>query len=146
MTSSGRTLFYHPKSHVWNMNELALKVREKNLPFLSRILSIHALFGCDTTSRINGFGQDRMVKMKDPTKNQLLCQLMDALVEPNQMPKDVVDCGKKILLKLYGAKTETSSNKMGYLLFKTNSRLPTARPFHQLTMQLHIIAYESITR
>ena len=59
-----------------------------------------------------------MVKMKDPTKDQLLWQLMDALVEPNQMPKDVVDCGKKILLKLYGAKTETSLNKMGYLLFK----------------------------
>ena len=100
------------------MNELALKVREKNLPFLSRILSIHALFGCDTTSRINGFGQDIMVKMKDPTKDQLLWQLMDALVEPNQMPKDVAGCGEKILLKLYGAKTETSSNKMGYLLFK----------------------------
>ena len=100
------------------MNELALNVREKNLPFLPRILSIHDLFGCDTTSQINGFGQNKIVNMKDPTKDQLLWQLMDALVESNQMPNDVVDCGKKILLKLYGTKTETSLNKMGYLLYK----------------------------
>ena len=108
---SGHTLFYHSKSELWNMNEVIAKLQGKK--FLSRILAVHALLGCDTTSRINGFGKGRMCKLNDDT----LWSSMDELLKPGQSPECVELSCKTVLLHLYGAKNERTLNQLRFKLF-----------------------------
>ena len=90
-----QTLFYHSKSEMWNINEIIMRIGLKNLPFLPRILVVHAFLGCYTTSRINRFEHDKVVKMKNPEKYCGLRQLMATFREENRTPTTVIRCGKR---------------------------------------------------
>lgn len=109
---SGHILYYHSKSELWNMNQLILKI--KNFPFASRILTTHAFLGCDTTSRLNGFGKDRLLKVQDLE----FWSLLDTFLESNKTPAEISECGKKIFLKLYKGQEEEVLNDVRYRLFQ----------------------------
>ena len=48
----------------------------------------------DTTSRINGFGKDRLLNINDPE----LWKFIDVFMEPAQIRDTIRVCGQKILL------------------------------------------------
>ena len=108
---SGNNLYYHSKSELWNMNKAIENLHGHK--FLSRILVLHALLGCDTTSRINGFGKGRMCKQNDDT----LWQSMDEILKEDQSPELVEKSCKRVLLKLYGASNEETLNELRFKLF-----------------------------
>ena len=61
ITATVNTLFYYPKSEMWNMKEVISKIRLKSLPFLPSIFVAHVFFGCDTRTHTRTHPQNKAV-------------------------------------------------------------------------------------
>ena len=109
---SGHTLYYHSKSELWNINTAISKL--SGHMFLNRILVVHAILGCDTTSRINGFGKDRLCKITDSN----FWSWMDEFLKPGKNSEEIITFGQKVLLVLYNASNCSSLTEARLILFK----------------------------
>lgn len=82
-------------------------------PTLARhILFYHAFTGCDTTSAIFNQGKLKVTTLSKKFENLEIA--IDTFVNRNSDPDSIDAAGEKVLVALYGGKTEDSLNKLRY--------------------------------
>ena len=80
------------------------------------ILVIHPLLGCDTTSRLYSINKGvALTKFKGDLEFQRLTYIFNNLEARKQ---EVIEAGEKLLLKVYGAKDESTLDKLHYIRFR----------------------------
>jgi len=96
---------------------------QQSLGKLCQILPvIHAMTGCDTTSRAFGIG--KRSGLRKFVKSDALCQLAQVFLEDKE-GMDIVDAGQKILVALYDGKRGTSLDSLRYQWFCSKVALGT---------------------
>ena len=88
---------------IWCITEAKVELGQE---LCSSLLLLHALLGCDTTSRLfnNGKGKAVTCFLKDPNFRKNATYFTTDTITAD----DVVEVGEKMLLKIYGAKKETT--------------------------------------
>ena len=117
-----------------------------------RLLFVHAITGCDTTSRIFGIGKNQSSKKMhgDP----ILCTSADTFSAPNQSHHVIESSGKIAMLAIYiGRKTDDLSNLRCSVLcrkaissktYVTPERLPpteSATKYHSMRVYFQIMVW-----
>ena len=118
--TSGRALFLRPeskptskKSRIWNIR----KSKEELGPAVcSRLLFVHALLGCDTTSRLYGIG--KQVGLSKIHTDEL-SKVADIFMKECTTKEDIIHAGEKALVFLYNGDQRMGLNE---LRFKNFSR------------------------
>ena len=147
-SEDGYDLFYRPEpkantrdARVWHMK----KVKEQLGKELCRsLLFLHAITGCDTTSRLYGVGKATALKKFE---NALQANVFSC----HSAVSDVVTAGEKALVSLFGGKTGVGLNALRYqryfekLASKTSHFEPQNLPptaaaarFHSLHVYLQV--------
>ena len=92
---------------VMSKQTVSINILKKKLdPFLSRgLLFLHAISGCDTTSRPYGIGKATVLKKVSALRNAI-----DTFMSPSSSKKDVETAGEKALLEIYGCQLTPSLN------------------------------------
>ena len=81
----------------------------------TNILFVHAVLGCDTTSRLHGIGKG--VALKKIKSNANFLEQAKVFSHQAATKEDVVKAGEKALLCLYNAVSEESLNSLRYSRF-----------------------------
>ena len=79
------------------------------------MLFIHAISGCDTTSRLFGVGKGRA--MKKCLASKAFQESSNVFSEESSAADQVARAGEKALLVLYGGKPGTNLNRLRYQRF-----------------------------
>ena len=112
-------LFFHTqdkstthKSRLWNM-----KVLKENLGsrICKSLLFIHAISGCDTTSRL--FGIEKGTALKKCLISKAFQKNSDVFSDESSTADKVAIEGEKAILVLYGGKSEDNLNRLRYQRF-----------------------------
>ena len=92
---------------VMSKQTVSINILKKKLdPFLSRgLLFLHAISGCDTTSRPYGIGKATVLKKVSALRNAI-----DTFMSPSSFKKDVETAGEKALLEIHGCQRAPSLN------------------------------------
>ena len=89
------------------------ETKEKLGPILCKhILFMHAFLGCDTTSRIYGFGKNALMKKIKSDKN--LMQAAEVFASPQSSASEVEKAGEQVMAILYNGKPDDSLNGLRY--------------------------------
>jgi hypothetical protein len=104
--TTSHTLVMQSKVSRWEIKPLIAKLQGR--PYLKRILALHALSGCDTTSRIFGKGKEKFMNISDQKIE--FWQAVDRFYTPDCRKADIVKAGERILLVLYGSDLTTDIN------------------------------------
>lgn len=100
------------KHKTWNIK----KTREiLGRPICSRLLFVHALLGCDTTSRVFGIGKP--VALKEVQKNAEFQKLADLFTREGASKKDIINAGEKALVCIYNGKKGEGIDDLRYRRF-----------------------------
>ena len=78
----------------------------------SHILFLHAMLGCDTTSRLYDIGKSTILK-KFKAKT-ILHQSAEIFNNPNSTAKEIKFAGEKALVNIYNGKSNESLNTLRY--------------------------------
>ena len=78
----------------------------------SHILFLHAMLGCDTTSRLYNVGKGTILK-KFKAKT-ILHQSAEIFNNPNSTTKEIESAGEKALVNIYNGKNNESLNALRY--------------------------------
>ena len=99
------------KTKVWLIKEM-----KKQLPksITDNIIFIHAVLGCDTTSRLQGIGKG--VGMKKLEKLREFTSIGKVFIEESSV-EEVISAGEKALLGLYCAKKENCLDSLSEAKF-----------------------------
>ena len=104
------------------------------------ILLIHAILGCDTTSRVFSLGKG--LALTRCVKDQEFCSDMMLFVDPSVTKLQVEITGERLLLKLYGAKNEDSLDVLRVVQFHqklaSNDKVVKPENLQHLQLQLFI--------
>lgn len=92
---------------VMSKQTVSINILKKKLdPFLSRgLLFLHAISGCNTTSRPYGIGKATVLKKVSALRNAI-----DTFMSPSSFKKDVETAGEKALLEIHGCQRAPSLN------------------------------------
>ncbi|KAJ8364405.1 hypothetical protein SKAU_G00132360 [Synaphobranchus kaupii] len=82
----------------------------------SQLMFIHAVTGCDTTSRIFGIGK-KTAFQKFVKGDPVLQSFANAFTVPNQTPEVIDDLGSQVMAVLFGGKCTDSLATMRYNIF-----------------------------
>lgn len=141
------------KSRLWNM-----KVFKQHFgsEVCEQLLFIHAVSGCDTTSRLFGIGKG--IAMKKCLASKSVQECSQVFNSESSTADQVTTAGEKALLVLYGGKPEDTLNTLRYKKFceKTATKTtqlqsevlpPTvaAARFHSLRVYLQIQQWKGCT-
>ena len=151
-SEDGYDLFFRPEpkantrdARVWHMK----KVKEQLSKELCRsLLFLHAITGCDTTSRLYGVGKATVLKKFE---NALQFKEQANVFSCHSAVSDVVTAGEKALVSLFGGKPGLGLNALRYqryfekLASKTSHIEPQNLPptaaaarFHSLRVYLQV--------
>lgn len=81
----------------------------------SLILFIHAVLGCDTTSRVHGLGKG--IPLKKAKSSAKFRELAGVFNRPDVCKEEIVVAGEKALLELYNAGSYSSLDALRYSMF-----------------------------
>ena len=81
----------------------------------SSILFVHALLGCDTTSRVHGIGKG--IALKKAKINAQFRQLAGVFNRSDSSREDVIEAGEKALLSVFNAASTESLNSLRYIKY-----------------------------
>ena len=101
------------KHKVWNMKATT---RILGNELCSRLLFVHALLGCDTTSRIFGIGKP--VALKQAQNNVRFQEISDLFTQEGATKKDVIAAGEEALIHLYSGKQGEPGEGIDVLRYK----------------------------
>ena len=108
---TGKGLFFAPepkknaKQQVWDLKQAKRDIG----PFVCKhILFLHALLGCDTTSRLFGIGKAAI--MKTFRTNTVLQQSAKVFDDESAAPEEIAVAGEKALVEMYNGKKNESLN------------------------------------
>ena len=146
-------LFFHPesksntkKTRIWN-----IKATKQMLgpDICNHILFIHALLGCDTTSRLYGIGKG--ASLKRFRASHTFCEQAKVFDTHSASIHDVVDAGEKALVIIYNGKSTDTLDSLRYQRFcekvasKSSHVKPQALPptsgaakYHSLRVYLQV--------
>ena len=79
------------------------------------ILLIHALLGCDTTSRMFSIG--KQVALQKFRKTEKLRNEISTFTDPTSKQEDVVKAGEKLMVTIYGGKDDITLDRLRYEKF-----------------------------
>jgi len=143
---SGRTL-------VMSIRQLTSKLGDS---IVRRLLTIHAVSGCDTTCALFGYGKARVLKKIGNSEYAL--SLVDRM-EDSTENESVSQAGVKLLVFLYGGKEDESLNHLRFVshmnqlastrLRPCPERLPPterAAHFHILRVYLQVMQWKLLMR
>ncbi|KAL5011387.1 hypothetical protein ScPMuIL_009938 [Solemya velum] len=106
---------------------------------------LHAVSGCDTTSRPYGIGKAAVL-----TKYAALTMPTAVFMSPSSTKEDIEEAGEEALLVIYGCTTSPNLSSARVAKFQlkvaTSQGMCLQRNFHQRTMQLPSIATGHIIR
>ena len=109
-------LFFQPepkansiKRRVWNMKVLKEKLGQE---VCSNMLFIHAILGCDTTSRLYGIGKG--VSLKKFFASQHFRDQAQVFNNTSASKEDVVAAGEKALVCVYNGKSDEGLDSLRY--------------------------------
>ena len=117
--TNANALYFRPepkqkskKKRLWN-NQSS---RKKLGPAIcSRLLFVHAILGCDTTSRLYGIGKPvALTKIQQATE---LPKIADIFMEENANRDDIVKAGEKALILLYNGDLKDGLGVLRYKRF-----------------------------
>ena len=114
-----KDLFFRPEPRqrdktrkVWNIKKTKAALgRDVCL----NILFVHALPGCDTTSRVHGIGKG--VPLKKLKSREEFCELAGVFNRADATKEEIIAAGEKALLHLYNAESAESLNYLRYTRF-----------------------------
>ena len=95
------------------------------------ILLIHALLGCDTTSRLYSIG--KCVVIQRFKREESFKRLTKIFSNPASSREDVISAGEKLLLIVYGAKGDTILDKLHLTKF-----------CEKLALSMKVVSLESL--
>ena len=87
------------------------------------ILAIHAFFGCDTVSRIYGFGKG--TGLKKFISNEQFRSYLSLFSNKNMSQGDIASAGEKAIAMLYGGNSSETLDKLRYTVFCTKLSVNT---------------------
>jgi len=119
--SVSKDLYFRPepksnsnKYRMWDIKKMNTELGDT---VRRTILFVHAILGCDTTSRLFGIG--KAVSLKKVMKNAHFCKLADIFsgdVDISQ--EDIIKAGESALVCLYGGSEKDNLNTLRYQRFK----------------------------
>ena len=112
-----KELFFRPEPRQRDMTVRKLWDIKKTKTVLGRnvtssILFVHALLGCDTTSRVHGIGKG--IALKKAKINAQFRQLAGVFNRSDSSREDVIEAGEKALLSVFNAASTESLNSLRY--------------------------------
>lgn len=113
-----KELFFRPEPRQRDMTVLNLWDIKKTKTvlgcnFTSSILFVHALLGCDTTSRVHAIGKG--IVLKKAKINAQFCQLAGVLNRSDSSREDGIKAEEKALLSVFNAASTESLNSLRYI-------------------------------
>ena len=113
-----KELFFRPEPRQRDMILRKLWDMKKTKTVLGRnvtssILFVHALLGCDTTSRVHGIGKG--IALKKAKTNAQFRQLAGVFNRSDSWREDVIEAGEKALLSVFNASSSESLNSQRYI-------------------------------
>ena len=75
------------------------------------ILFLHAILGCDSTSRLFGIGKAKILKFAE---NEEFNQTAQVFHNSESQKEEMVACGEKALVMIYGGKTGENLNELRF--------------------------------
>ena len=146
-------LFFHPesksntkKNRIWNIKAIKQMLGPD---ICNHILFIHALLGCDTTSRLYGIGKG--ASLKRFRASHTFCEQAKVFDTHSASIHDVVDAGEKALVIIYNGKSTDTLDSLRYQRFcekvasKSSHVKPQALPptsgaakYHSLRVYLQV--------
>ena len=113
------------KNRIWSISETKKKL---DPTVIRHILFLHAILGCDTTSRLFGIGKGLALKKILTSKDLLEAAMI--FDSENSSHFEIAAAGEKALLAIYGTKSGNSLNLLRYQKFidKTSTRLVQINP------------------
>ncbi len=100
------------KKRLWNIKQLKETLGSS---VCDKILFIHALLGCDTTSRIFGLGKG--LGLKKIMKDGNFSELANIFCQTAAHPENIIKAGEKALICLYGGVQTESLDSLRYRRF-----------------------------
>ena len=93
--------------HVWNIKQVKLSLGQE---LCDNILFLHALLGCDTTSRLYGIGKSASIKkFKSSQEFRQIAEVFAA----KDMPKEaVIAAGENALKHIYGGESDDTLDQL----------------------------------
>ncbi|CAH3019651.1 unnamed protein product, partial [Porites evermanni] len=115
-----KELFFRPEPRQRDMTVRKLWDIKKTKTVLGRnvtssILFVHALLGCDTTSRGHGIGKG--IALKKAKINAQFRQLAGVFNRSDSSREDVIEAGEKALLSVFNAASTESLNSLRYIKY-----------------------------
>jgi len=113
-------IFFKPESksgskksgRIWNIKKVRGSLGEA---VCDNILFLHAILGCDTTSRVHGLGKG--IALKRFQKDANFRQQARIFLDKETTKQEVISAGEKALLMLYNSKSENTLNALRYTRF-----------------------------
>ena len=140
------------KCRTWDIKKVKAKLGSL---ICSHILFLHAMLGCDTTSRLYNIGKATILK-KFKAKT-ILHQSAEIFNNPNSTAKEIESAGEMALVNIYNGKSNESLNTLRYrrycekLATNTTQVEPRTLPptsaaakFHNYRVFLQICQWKSI--
>ena len=117
---SSQDVFFQPepktntaKHRVWDLRKAKTVLGVK---VIQVIRFVHAIFGCDTTSRLHGLGKASALKMV--TKNEQFLRLAHLFCGDAETSKEaIVKAGEDVLVYLYNGSEQDDLNSLRYKRF-----------------------------
>ena len=97
---------------LWGIKYVKSKLGNK---MCKAILLIHALLGCDTTSRLYSIGNSVAIQRFE--RKESFRHLTKIFNNPTSSREDVISAGERLLLIVYGAKRDTALGKLRLIKF-----------------------------
>ena len=101
------------KSKIWGIGKTTFVLEQKTCKIIP---VIHAISGCDTTSKLYDVG--KRAALKKFMDSQTLKELGDVFLKISQM-EDIIKSGERIITNLYGGVPSESLNVLSYKKFAT---------------------------
>ncbi len=94
---------------VWNIQAVKHQLGEE---LCNNILFLHAIRGCNTTSRLHGIGKgNALKKFREGRHFHELAKVFDS---PLSRKQDIIDAGENAVIVLYNGKPEMSLDTLRY--------------------------------
>ena len=104
-------IFFRTKLFHWNMTELIKSIQDQ--PFTKRILALHTISRCNTTSRLFGKGKPKFFTVD--RENERYWSAVDLCYIVDVSKQDIAEVGEQILLTVYRNTYEADTSSLNEL-------------------------------
>ncbi len=112
------------EARTWDVRKTRQALDAKDNSISKHLLFIHALLGCDTTSRVFGVGKGNIL---NKAINPSFYDAGDTFLNPRASKEDVIDQGEKAMIWIYGeSDTDLTLDELRYKKFQAKTSTAVA--------------------